>query len=53
MAANSRRVFYVHEVADPVYLEVMATEDSIQIDKLENGTTLTRRCCWPIGASSP
>ena len=36
MAANSRRVFYVHEVADPVYLEVMAKEASIQIDKLEN-----------------
>lgn len=37
MAANSRRVFYVHEVADPVYLEIMAEEDSIQLDKLENG----------------
>ncbi len=38
MAANSRRVFYVHEVADPVYLDVMAKEDSIQLDKLENHT---------------
>jgi len=36
MAVNSRRVFYVHEVADPVYLEVMAKEDGVQIDKLEN-----------------
>jgi D-3-phosphoglycerate dehydrogenase len=36
MTVNSRRVFYVHEVADPVYLEIMAKEDSIQIDKLEN-----------------
>lgn len=36
MAANSRRVFYVHEVANPAYLEVIAKDDSIQIDKLEN-----------------
>jgi D-3-phosphoglycerate dehydrogenase / 2-oxoglutarate reductase len=38
MAANSRRVFYVHEVADPIYLEVIAKEESIQIDKLENNS---------------
>jgi D-3-phosphoglycerate dehydrogenase / 2-oxoglutarate reductase len=39
MSVNSRRVFYVSEVADPVYLEIMAKEDSIQIDKIENDAT--------------
>ena len=36
MSTNSHRLFYVQEVADPVYLEIMARDDSIQIDKLEN-----------------
>lgn len=36
MTINSRRAFYVREVSDPVYLEILAKDDSIQIDKLEN-----------------
>ena len=36
MSINSRRVFYVHEVSDPAYLEIIARNDSIQLDKLEN-----------------
>ena len=37
-AANSRRVFYVNAVPHPVYLEIMAKEDSIRLDKLDNET---------------
>ena len=36
MTANARRLFYVHEVADPAFLEVIAKDDSIQLEKLEN-----------------
>src|SRR5690554_6661456 len=36
MSVNSRRVLYVQELSDPVYLDVMAKENSIRIDKIEN-----------------
>jgi D-3-phosphoglycerate dehydrogenase / 2-oxoglutarate reductase len=50
MIANSHRVFYVHEVADPAFLEVMAKEDSIHIDKLENDSDDTTAA--PVLASA-
>lgn len=36
MNENSRRVVYVKELSDPVYLDVVAKEPSIRVDRLEN-----------------
>ena len=38
MAPNTKRVFYVNNVAAPVYLEILAKRPDIHIDKLENET---------------
>jgi D-3-phosphoglycerate dehydrogenase len=34
--ANTRRVFYVNNVAAPVFLDILATRPDIHVDKLEN-----------------
>jgi D-3-phosphoglycerate dehydrogenase len=36
MAPNTKRVFYVNNVAAPVYLEILAKRPDIHVDKLEN-----------------
>src|SRR6195952_260242 len=38
MAPNTKRVFYVNNVAAAVYLEILAKRPDIQVDKLENET---------------
>jgi len=38
MAPNTKRVFYVNNVAAPIYLELLAQRPDIQVDKLENET---------------
>ncbi|HBK04319.1 MAG TPA: 3-phosphoglycerate dehydrogenase [Acetobacteraceae bacterium] len=38
MAPNTKRVFYVNNVAAPVYLEILAKRPDIHVDKLENET---------------
>ena len=38
MAPNTKRVFYVNNVAAPVYLEILSKRPDIHIDKLENET---------------
>lgn len=38
MAPNTKRVFYVNNVAAPIYLEMLAQRPDIHVDKLENET---------------
>ncbi|MDR3533050.1 MAG: NAD(P)-dependent oxidoreductase [Rhodopila sp.] len=38
MAPNTKRVFYVNNVAAPIYLEILAKRPDIHVDKLENET---------------
>ena len=38
MAPNTKRVFYVNNVAAPVYLEILSKRPDVHIDKLENET---------------
>jgi D-3-phosphoglycerate dehydrogenase / 2-oxoglutarate reductase len=38
MPPNTKRVFYVNNVAAPVFLEILAKRFDIQVDRLENET---------------
>jgi D-3-phosphoglycerate dehydrogenase len=38
MAPNTKRVFYVNNVAAPVYLDILAKRQDVQVDKLVNDT---------------
>jgi D-3-phosphoglycerate dehydrogenase len=58
MAPNTKRVFYVNNVAAPVYLEILAKRPDIHVDKLENATpdaeaepVLAQAHAYQIGSS--
>ncbi|HEY1411970.1 MAG TPA: hydroxyacid dehydrogenase [Rhodopila sp.] len=58
MAPNTKRVFYVNNVAAPVYLEILAKRPDIHVDKLENETpdaeaepVLAQAHAYQIGSS--
>ena len=58
MAPNTRRLFYVNNVAAPVYLEILAQRPDIQVDKLVNETpdaeanaVLAKAHAYQIGSS--
>jgi D-3-phosphoglycerate dehydrogenase / 2-oxoglutarate reductase len=58
MAPNTKRVFYVNNVAAPVYLEMLAKRPDIQVDKLTNHTpdaqaepVLAQAHAYQIGSS--
>lgn len=58
MAPNTKRVFYVNNVAAPVYLEILAKRPDIHVDKLENETAdavaepvLAKAHAYQIGSS--
>ena len=58
MAPNTKRVFYVNNVAAPIYLEILAGRPDIQVDKLENETPdaaaepiLSQAHAYQIGSS--
>ena len=39
MSANTKRVFYVKYLADPVYAEILGRRGEVRLDKLENEST--------------
>ena len=41
MAPNTKRVFYVNNVAAPVFLDILATRPDIEVDRLENDSADT------------
>ena len=58
MTPNTKRVFYVNNVAAPVYLEILATRPDVQVDKLANDTpghlaepVLAQAHAYQIGSS--
>jgi D-3-phosphoglycerate dehydrogenase len=58
MPPNIKRVFYVNNVAAPVFLDILATRPDIQVDRLENDTpdveaepVLARAHIYQIGSS--
>lgn len=58
MAPNTKRVFYVNNVAAPIYLEILAKRPDIQLDRLENETLdteaepiLSQANAYQIGSS--
>jgi D-3-phosphoglycerate dehydrogenase / 2-oxoglutarate reductase len=58
MAPNTKRVFYVNDVAAPIYLELLAKRPDIQLDKLTNDSPddvadpiLTQAHAYQIGSS--
>ncbi|MFL5256616.1 MAG: NAD(P)-dependent oxidoreductase [Rhodopila sp.] len=58
MPPNIKRVFYVNNVAAPVFLDILATRPDIQVDRLENGSPdteaepiLSRAHLYQIGSS--
>jgi D-3-phosphoglycerate dehydrogenase / 2-oxoglutarate reductase len=58
MPPNTKRVFYVNNVAAPVYLEILAKRPDIHVDKLVNETpdveaepVLARAHAYQIGSS--
>jgi D-3-phosphoglycerate dehydrogenase len=58
MQPNTKRVFYVNNVAAPVYLEILAKRPDIHVDKLVNGTpdaeaepVLAQAHAYQIGSS--
>src|ERR1700722_12613427 len=58
MAPNTKRVFYVNNVAAPVYLEILAKRPDIHVDKLVNETpdveaepVLAQAHAYQIGSS--
>ena len=58
MAPNTKRVFYVNNVAAPIYLQILAGRPDIQVDKLENETPdaeaepiLSQAHAYQIGSS--
>ena len=58
MAPNTKRVFYVNNVAAQVYLDILARRPDIQVDKLENDTpdaeaepVLAQAHAYQIGSS--
>jgi D-3-phosphoglycerate dehydrogenase / 2-oxoglutarate reductase len=58
MTPNTKRVFYVNNVAAPVYLEILAKRPDIHVDKLVNETpdaeaepVLARAHAYQIGSS--
>jgi len=58
MAPNTKRVFYVNNVAAPVYLEILAKRPDIEVSKLENSTpddqaepVLSQAHAYQIGSS--
>ncbi|MBO0752138.1 MAG: 3-phosphoglycerate dehydrogenase, partial [Bradyrhizobiaceae bacterium] len=36
MSVNTKRVFYVKYLADPVYADILAARDDIRLDRLDN-----------------
>lgn len=58
MAPNTKRVFYVNNVAAPIFLEMLGQRPDIQVDKLENTTPddaaapiLSQAHAYQIGSS--
>lgn len=58
MAPNTKRVFYVNNVAAPIFLEMLGKRPDIHVDKLENETSdavaepvLTHAHAYQIGSS--
>ncbi len=58
MAPNTKRVFYVNNVAAPVYLEILGRRPDIHVDKLANDTpdeqaapVLAQAHAYQIGSS--
>ncbi|HQT77638.1 MAG: 3-phosphoglycerate dehydrogenase [Rhodospirillales bacterium 20-64-7] len=58
MAPNTKRVFYVNNVAAPIFLEMLAKRPDIHVDKLENATSdavaepvLAQAHAYQIGSS--
>jgi D-3-phosphoglycerate dehydrogenase len=58
MAPNTKRVFYVNNVAAQVYLDILAKRPDIQVDKLENDSpesevepVLSQAHAYQIGSS--
>ncbi len=58
MASNTKRVFYVNNVAAQVYLDILAGRPDIQVDRLENdtpdveaGPILAQAHAYQIGSS--
>ncbi|WP_428484446.1 hydroxyacid dehydrogenase [Rhodopila sp.] len=58
MAPNTKRVFYVNNVAAPVYLDILGRRPDIQVDRLENDTpdaaaepVLAQAHAYQIGSS--
>ncbi|HET6305987.1 MAG TPA: hydroxyacid dehydrogenase [Rhodopila sp.] len=58
MAPNTKRVFYVNNVAAPVYLEILAKRPDIHVDKLRNDSpeheiepVLAQAHAYQIGSS--
>jgi D-3-phosphoglycerate dehydrogenase len=58
MAPNTKRVFYVNNVAAQVYLDILARRPDIHVDKLENGSpesaiepVLSHAHAYQIGSS--
>jgi D-3-phosphoglycerate dehydrogenase len=58
MAPNTKRVFYVNNVAAQVYLDILANRPDIQVDRLENATpdaeaepVLAQAHAYQIGSS--
>ncbi|HEX2940234.1 MAG TPA: hydroxyacid dehydrogenase [Rhodopila sp.] len=58
MAPNTKRVFYVNNVAAPIFLEMLAKRPDIHVDKLENSTpdavaepVLAQAHAYQIGSS--
>src|SRR4051794_12443472 len=58
MPPNIKRVFYVNNVAAPVFLDILATRRDIQVDRLENDSPdseadpiLARAHIYQIGSS--
>jgi D-3-phosphoglycerate dehydrogenase len=58
MPPNIKRVFYVNNVAAPVFLDILATRPDIQVDRLENDSPdaeaepiLSRAHIYQIGSS--
>ena len=39
MSVNTKRVFYVKYLADPVYTEILGRRGDVQLDRLENGSS--------------
>ena len=36
MSVNTKRVFYVKYLADPVYADILGRRDDVRLDRLEN-----------------